>query len=221
MGTNKNRLYRQRILNRIDQVSNSAHNGDSRITINGGSGSGNFGHAGRPGEIGGSQENPGHVIHAYGINYTKQNDGMWKSNTGSQVSQTLVDRWRKLNGVEDIKEGVAPQSKPINQPVNVDKHKVLGSLMTVNRPNKLMITPTIPELYDRIKEQHPGMTEEHFHNVLRQLQNDGKLTMQRFNVGGGGNDLTLEGATGYHESRFPKGTGEGGNYSPYGWIRLR
>lgn len=53
---NKSREYRQRILKRIEKVSNYGYNGDNRLVDNGGAGSGNFGHGGRPGKIGGSSK---------------------------------------------------------------------------------------------------------------------------------------------------------------------
>ncbi len=90
-----------------------------------------------------------------------------------------------------------------------------SDLASLNKPDiRTGLPPLLPQLYDRLKEKHPSLTEPQFHALLRDWQQQDLLTMQSW--GGGGPDQ-LARQTGYAITRFPEHPR--GGYAA--WVQLR
>jgi hypothetical protein len=87
-----------------------------------------------------------------------------------------------------------------------------ADLRAANAPDpRTGLGPTIPDLYDRLKGKHPGLTEPAFHDFLRGLQAQDKATLQTWDT-----SVPLE-RSGHAAERFPR---LGARGAAVGWVRL-
>ncbi|MDE2097707.1 MAG: hypothetical protein KGL39_10700 [Patescibacteria group bacterium] len=110
--------------------------------------------------------------------------------------------------------GPAGLSKPAAEsPGPIDREAVISDLARLNqRDPRTGLTPTIPSLYDQLKKAHPGLSEERFHGILKNLHQGGAATLQQW-------DSSVPFAqSGYPGDRFPphpKGIGRAGWVTPF------
>ncbi len=92
---------------------------------------------------------------------------------------------------------------------------VASDLRQLNvRDRRTGLPPLIPELYDRLKTSHPGLTEPMFHALLHDLQRRDLLTLQSWD-GGGQDQMSRQ--TGHAPERFPDHPRRG----KAAWVQFR
>jgi hypothetical protein len=91
----------------IDDITAVVRGLISRLEAKGGEGSGNFGHAGRPGEVGGSGPGGG------------------SSNVGDGENFTEYARWNPMDGEDDIKNDLLPKYEKWSDSLSEDEIKSL------------------------------------------------------------------------------------------------
>lgn len=99
---------------------------------------------------------------------------------------------------------------------SADYESVSSAIESLNtRDPRTGMTPLIPQIYDRLKEKHPHLTEPQFHDILKRMAADDRLTMQAWNdIGTGGPGEQA----GIPTERFPAHPRHGG---PAAWIQTR
>lgn len=110
---------------------------------------------------------------------------------------------------------ITPEPKSTKQSTsNFNRTAVENDLVDINQPDSRSgLPPLIPELYDKLKEKHPNMSETDFHNLLKDMERQDKLTLQTW---GGGGEEQLVRHTGFNKERFPPG----GRSGYAAWVQL-
>jgi hypothetical protein len=155
---------------------------------------------------------------SYNDTFEQQPDGSWKnlSRPGQVLTPERMEVRRRGGNVEpatagEVKPSPAPTSakpaapRPAPAPASAgpavpDTLAVERDIFQINKPDKYGITPSIPDIYDQLKQAHPQLTEPAFHDLLRDMQKRDLLTLQS---GGNTGIEQLESTTGHKRERFP------------------
>jgi hypothetical protein len=130
-----------------------------------------------------------------------------RDNIGQQLArlQHAAEAIKAKGVTGEVAGGGKAKEKPAaheRKPVAPDTTKIEADIFAAH---KALTTrqnpqgPLIPEIYDAIKAKHPDLTREQFHDALRKMQADDKLTMQVHQSEG----PQLQRMTGHPPESFP------------------